>query len=429
MAAIGYAQEQYKTHQVHKTLDDLGQQLQDKKPGNFENCGDDVKLPYERLRYLVDIFKSAIKKSDPLFTSVAILTEINNDLNIVRQHWNNYLIEPNRHWQALNNVLDPLLKKVVILFAPNAPKSISESIRSFIDGVHAEKDKLSKIVLDVQKVANESNVQFKQVEQKLDELKLDVDKQKIRLDTMLTEQTSVFNNSETSRNQKFTQAQQQQKEDFDAEIEEFTARKGEVIKLHAAKLNEIEVKSSQDSESLVEKIQLQLDKAVEIVGTIVTTSISGDYKLIANREYKNAWRMRLVALAFFGLMALMVGMVIYDLHGDAAKNWEVFAIRISLSLVFGLPGIYLAKESARHWSAEKNNRRLALELATLDPFINKLDESKRVEILMKKADEYFGGKATHMQGDDGFNMQDVHLNVNQLLKIAEKISKIVHPTK
>ncbi len=106
-------------------------------------------------------------------------------------------------------------------------------------------------------------------------------------------------------------------------------------------------------------------------------------------------------------------------------DWGTFAFRISLGFAFLIPGIYCAKESSRHWNAEKHNRRLALELAALDPFIVKLDEAKQKEIIEKKADEYFGKKSPQESEEDVPGLKDVYLRADQLIKVAERIAKII----
>ena len=200
----------------------------------------------------------------------------------------------------------------------------------------------------------------------------------------------------------------------------------ELIETQKQQMDGVVTEATQKYENLLTEIGEQLDKAVEIVGTIVKTTMSGNYQIIANREYRNAWIMRGVAIASFLLMGAMVIWAVWSMNfSEDGMVWDTFAFRISLGFAFLIPGFYCAKEANRHWNAEKHNRRLALELAALDPFLIKLDEAKRKEIIAKKADEYFGQGSSHAASDDFPGLKDIHLRGDQLLKLAQQIAKIV----
>ena len=111
--------------------------------------------------------------------------------------------------------------------------------------------------------------------------------------------------------------------------------------------------------------------------------------------------------------------------GDNGINWTIVAIRISLGLAFLVPGIYCAKESNRHWDSEKKNRRIALELAALGPFLVKLDEPKRKEIIEKMAGEYFGRRSGIEDSNDNKWMEGFSVRGDQVKPLAEWIVKML----
>ena len=417
----------FKNHQIHKTLENIKNSILGSKPSNFDQLGDEEKFAFIRLQHIHSSLVKILENTDKLLASEQLLNEVNNDLSQILNHASQYLNNPNAHYGNLNTGIFNLSKKLNQLFLPKGIEGLTEAIKIFTGEMAAEKEKFIKTSQEIRTKANESVSQFNQTEQKLNDLKTEIDNQKTRLDKMLNEQTTTFNNAETTRNQNFTKAQQQQKTDFENLIKEFSTKKSEIITEHTSALKTLAEESSNSSESLLGKIQAQLNKAEEIVGTLVKTSLSGTYKQIANRELWSAWVMRCLALLFFGGMVAMIVWLAYDLSENKISDWRYFAARLSFSIALFVPAVYLAKESSRHWIAEKNNRKLALELATFEPFLVHLDDKERKALIAKKADEYFGNKNSDFN-DDNLGIKDMHLKVDQFLKIAERISKIVHPS-
>lgn len=64
-------------------------------------------------------------------------------------------------------------------------------------------------------------------------------------------------------------------------------------------------------------------------------------------------------------------------------------------------------------------------MAALTPFIGQLDEAKQREIIEKKADEYFGRKMAHEDGENPAALKDLHISGNQLSTILQEIVKIL----
>lgn len=417
----------FRNHQIHKTLESVKNTILINKPKNFDQLGDEEKFAFIRLQHIYSSLQKILENTDKLLTPEPLLNEINNDLNQVLNNASQYLNSPVSHYGNLNTAIFNLSKKLNQLFLPKGVEGLTEAIQIFTNELSAEKEKFTKTSKEIRNKANESTDQFNQTKQKLKELKDEIEKQKGRLDGMLTEQTKAFSDAEISRNQNFTESQKQQKTDFDNLLKDFSAEKEEILVSHTSSLKALAEESSNSCKLLLSEIQEQLNKAEEIVGTLVKTSLSGTYKQIANRELWSAWLMRgLAMLAFIALGGMVVWAVkVLNLGNDGLVNWDVFAVRISFGLVFAFPGIYFARESSRHWNSEKHNRRLALELATFEPFLVHLDDKERKDLVAKKADEYFGNKNSDFN-DETLGIKDVHLKVDQFLKIAERISKIVH---
>jgi len=373
-----------------------------------------------------------------MLAPATILDAINQHLSQLQNPWTQYLSNPTAQWQQLENHTENLITHIQALPPSDGSQASKECLEELRADMSAAIEKAQTAVRDLRSTATGTEKKFKETHKQLEGLTTEITSQKARLDQMLTQHNEAFTKAQQERATEFThteqervatfrEAQEQRKSQFDAMVNEFAKTKEIVITTHQKKLTNIESEGKQKSDELLTKINGQLDKAVEIVGTIVKTTMSGNYQIIANREYKNAWIMRGVALlAFLGMGGMVIWAVSSMTLGPNGIDWGTFAFRISLGVAFLFPGLYCATEASRHWNAEKHNRRIALELAALDPFLVKLDEAKQKEIIEKKADEYFGQRVSQEAKDDFPALKNIYLRGDQLLKFVERIATIVH---
>jgi len=86
-------------------------------------------------------------------------------------------------------------------------------------------------------------------------------------------------------------------------------------------------------------------------------------------------------------------------------NWGLFSSRIFVALPFGIIAAYAARQADKHHDLERRNRRVELELASIDPYILPLPEEVRHEVKRQLAERLFGqsepiqsGKASDSSG-------------------------------
>lgn len=94
-------------------------------------------------------------------------------------------------------------------------------------------------------------------------------------------------------------------------------------------------------------------------------------------------------------------------------------VRILAAAVLTYPAIYASRESSKHRALETYNRNLELELASIGPFIEMLDEDKKQKIKEELVTKYFGNQKDQMNVKEG----DDEVSLNAL----DKIVKIITP--
>ena len=91
-------------------------------------------------------------------------------------------------------------------------------------------------------------------------------------------------------------------------------------------------------------------------------------------------------------------------------DWETFAARIFLTVTVGVLAAYAGSQADRFFHMEKSNRRLALELAAIDPYIAllPLDEQQKFKLEI--------GRRSFAQGDAPTTIEKSPATTLDLLK-------------
>jgi hypothetical protein len=96
-------------------------------------------------------------------------------------------------------------------------------------------------------------------------------------------------------------------------------------------------------------------------------------------------------------------------------------LRIVAAAVLSYPATYAARESSKHRKLENFNRKLELELSSIEAFIELLPEEKKQNIKEKLAEKYFGSTL------DAFDDTDLKSDKEYSLQSIERIFKAIEP--
>lgn len=228
-----------------------------------------------------------------------------------------------------------------------------------------------------------------------------------------------------SRSTEFTTNQKDQREQYDALILEFkeklnaqnsnfTEQGTEIALTHQKELEALKEEFVEAATKLRDELAERKTEVEKLVGVIGNLGVTSGYLKTANeaKTTTKVWQAITVA-AMIGLIIIAVVAFLPSLGGTF--SWGSFAGRVFISLTFGVLAAYAASQADKYQKVERQNRRLALELEAIGPFIAPLPTEKQEEFRMNIGERSFG----HGDGAFGGDTKSPATLVDVLLQTKE----------
>lgn len=411
-------------HQVHSNLQQI-RELLTQIEHDAETQADSLE-DYNRLSQIFSFIFTTLSNSDPNMVPNPTLTTLANQSQNVIQELANYKSNKNRpHLVNANNHADNMLVQAKTLLMPTNLSDV-EGLRESVGNFRKSAGQfLRYLEEDFQKLRS----QVEDLSGKGQELSNEISVQKGRLDTAITQFQQQFSDSAEKRREEFFRAEKERddlskealaslEEQFEqfsdeskSEIKAFfeitNAERNSYIEKFNQQLNTFEESTkniadelkatakkqteslSVDSEKILSELSEKKKEASNIVQIIGNIGVTGNFQRIANQEKKAADYLRILALILMILMVFAIGLTIFI----SAKNgfdWKLSLFRIGAALILAIPATYAASESSKHRIAEYRNRQAELELASIDPFLEKMPDDTKHELKAKLTDRFFG---------------------------------------
>lgn len=279
--------------------------------------------------------------------------------------------------------------------------NFESTVKKKYDSLEKEKENLQKEILDFKTDLKNKDAEIKRL------FKLLTDKEAL-IESLNTSFQTKYNSIEAQHNQTF----ENDKKTFRTEID--TAKT-----TFRTEIDSLKESIDTDTSDLVSKLDAKLEEAKKIVNVIGNVGVTGNYQIIANEHKESANFWRWVAIGFMAILSGLLIWTLFDLS-SSTFDWTKSLLRIIAAAALSYPATYAAKESSKHRKLENLNRTAELELASVDAFIEMLDEKKKQEIKEKLVEKYFGNDKSNVLGNDKDNEE---LSISGFEKIINAISK------
>jgi ABC-type multidrug transport system fused ATPase/permease subunit len=230
---------------------------------------------------------------------------------------------------------------------------------------------------------------------------------------MLNNIQNQFSDSEKERENNYTELINKLKEDYSSKAENNIQYLNDQINSKIDEMSkEIQTKTDQyyhEFDDILKQIQDKKKYAEDMVRALGNASITGQFQNTADSEKRFSNIFRGIALSLMIVSAVLAIWIIFSVVGKGEFEWQMIFFRIITVGILLIPAFYAAKESEKHREREVSNRKMQLELAALDPFLETLDEESQNQLKKDIANKIFGTQ-------ENFTNENVNLNVdNQTL--------------
>jgi FtsZ-binding cell division protein ZapB len=235
---------------------------------------------------------------------------------------------------------------------------------------------------------------------KLNELTTELSAERQRVSSLTSEFQSQFSTAQEARGREFTDAQTTRQDKFGALIADyneklteqnadFERQKEAAIQNHAEELDNLKNQYEESAKSILNEINNHKAQVEKLVGVIGNLGVTSGYLKTANHARRTLWFWQLLTVgALGGVIVVAYKAFVPLVQGEF--TWESFAARVFLSLTVGVLAAYSANQADKFLEIERRNRKLALELEALGPYLAPLPQQLQDKFRVDIGDRSFG---------------------------------------
>ncbi|MCR9104743.1 MAG: hypothetical protein NXI15_05575 [Gammaproteobacteria bacterium] len=421
---MGLLTDEFENHQIHAALDELAATIErlDRKEHEEDELSS-ISFSEQGVKYI----QSRLSISIPTLTTGGTLTPIHEHVEQCSSHLNDYLA--NRNLASIHQAKHSMEKAVL--------QSSSLAILGNVAPGFSAEDALA-FSKTAEELIRGLQSKFEEAEHGLNEL----GKQIAESQSLAAENLSLNKaNSAELRNLEVTL-----KSSHDANLTQLNADNSAKLQAFQEKLHEASLqrdqylqkegaeqkkavtdlisKISEKSDLYFEELEAFKKRAEFIVGTVENTGLTGNFQRTSKKDREAANWLRAGALVTYFVMVFVVLSSVRDFWPRAAEDisatpfdpWMT-GFKLIAAFILLIPAKYLSAEASRHSMLSERNRRIELELATIDAYFMGLPDDERAQKKAAFADKYFGQiDEVSTDRDDSTHYSDMKDIVRDLLK-------------
>ena len=397
--------DRFQDHELFGVLERLDEGLDRAIEGDLEL---NVRESLNRLQYVARYLRARLGRIDPALAPIKPLDSLANNLTSAQSEVISFIDSGSEsHLLTAHTHLDGALQiaqHIPTVLTPEDVEGVRESIVEYrrsagqhvrylqqeVDAVRAHVSELkSQITKQKEQATADLAAEKAAVEEQIEAQKTEIAQQKARLDQAI--QTFVEQSTEARERHsaKISELVAGAQEQVSAMLDEGQGMVEGAKESLRSKASEAITSIGDKGDALLKELQDRREKASEIVGIISRTGMAGGYQQEADDERKQAdfWRWVTVA-SMLAIVALATWMVV-TVATESAETVDLMA-KAFASLTLGILAGYAGREAGKHRRREQRNRRLQLELSSIDAYLETLPDDERNAIKGALADRLFG---------------------------------------
>jgi hypothetical protein len=217
-----------------------------------------------------------------------------------------------------------------------------------------------------------------------------------------SEHQAQFSAGQDHRGSEFVSASNQQNNSFKEMIETFrttlsehdaafTKHEAELRKDSAQKTDELRQEYAAKSQKILEAIESDKVRVEKLVGVIGNLGVTSGYLRAANHARHTMWMWQTITIAAMVSLSYMAYKTLYLLSEEKGGfNWDGFAGRVIFLASLGVIAAYAGTQADKLFNSERRNRRLALELEAIGPYLAPLPQEEQDKFRIQIGERSFG---------------------------------------
>jgi hypothetical protein len=222
------------------------------------------------------------------------------------------------------------------------------------------------------------------------------------LTKLVTDYQGQFSSGQDTRSKEFASALATQQSGYNAVISdyskkltdqdvEFTKQRIEFIQASKEDLVKLTKEYEEKAKDVLERVQENQKHVEKLVGVIGNLGVTSGYLRTANQARYGMWTWQtLTVVALFTLSGLAYKTLGLLEDGNGHFNWGGFAGRVLLLASLGVIAAYSGSQADKLFVDEKKNRKLALELEAIGPYLAPLPIDEQNKFRIQVGDRSFG---------------------------------------
>jgi predicted nucleic acid-binding Zn-ribbon protein len=427
--------ERYKSHQVWQLLQNLGPAIDN--AFNREGTDPETLDGIARLKSILTFVGRRLAGDDPYLFQAVSLDNLGSALQAVTQEVQNFVANGSvGHIANANSHGDAALTHLAQINV----QLTTEDFMAAKEAAESYRVGLEKALSVVTGTASQLSGEIASLRTRITELSTELTAERTRLSTTASEFQTQFSTAQESRSGTFATDQKERQDRYTALFTEFTQKLGEqnteftkqredIARLHQSELAELKKQFVDESTALHEEILKRKTEVEKLVGVIGNLGVTSGY-LTTAKEAKitvRVWQV-ITVVTMFLLIAIAYKAFLPAIKAEF--SWPGFAGRVFVALTVGTLAAYAGTQADKYQKIERYNRRLALELEAIGPFIAPLSEDKQADFRIKVGDRSFGqieGAHSELDAKSPTSVADIILNDPKVRSFIIDIIKATKP--
>lgn len=397
---MGKWTEIFESHPIHIKLKSITILLTSLEEQDFEDFESAENI--QRLVQIVSRISIVLKKVDPILVHPGILDNLNAILTIIEGALNSF--KSTNEIAHINNANDNATELLVPLSNIIVPKDKLD-IKAMHDSVLKYRKSVGHHMRRINEETTKLEVKIEELNQTGDQIRATVESQKSRLDESIAGFQKQFSVTEEERRKKFSEYEL----NWNKEYNEYMNSKKEEFK--------------NAYQNVLKQLDEQTKKVEKLVGAISLRGHSAGFKQVANEE-RRAKRLFQFGAVLSLLILIVVAYLIFKIAIEPKFVWYAFTGKMFLTTAVGILAAYLARQAEKHEEAERKNRKMELELASIETYLVGLPEASQLKIKELLSDRFFATREPVIIKKRG----KTSANATDIIRFLEKLSNIAKKT-